>query len=138
MAAIRSKDTGPELALRQALRSEGILGYRCHHPRLPGKPDVVFMRWKLAVFVDGAYWHGHPDHFRFEKLSPYWNAKVRRTQERDRLQEQELHKLGYRVLRFWDFEIWADPALCAFAVSTALTALGRPPPRNPTPIPLSP
>src|SRR5689334_4014204 len=84
MAAIRSRNTRPELMLRAALRSRGLTGYRCHHPRLPGKPDITFTRWRLVVAVDGAFWHGHPDHFTFGSLGDYWDEKVRRTQERDR------------------------------------------------------
>ena len=63
MAAIRSKNTGSELALRAALRAAGATGYRVHFKGLLSRPDVVFTRWKVAVFVDGAFWHGHPDHF---------------------------------------------------------------------------
>src|SRR6188472_4274625 len=83
MAAIRSKDTQPELALRRALHSRGIRGWRCHQRGVAGKPDLAFTRWRVAVFVDGAFWHGHPDHFKFGR-GGYWDAKIARTQERDR------------------------------------------------------
>ncbi len=63
MAAIRSKDTKPELAMRAALRRAGATGYRLHRRDIPGRPDAAFIRWKVAVFVDGAFWHGHPDHW---------------------------------------------------------------------------
>jgi DNA mismatch endonuclease, patch repair protein len=125
MAAIRSRDTRPELALRSALRAIGLLGYRCHHPGLPGKPDIVFTRWKVAVFVDGAYWHGHPDHFTFGKLGDYWDQKIRRTQERDAAQHAALSELGFEVVRFWDFEVKADPAECAARLAEMLSRRGR-------------
>ncbi len=61
MAAIRSKNTKPELALRKALREVGATGYRLHRKDVPGRPDLAFIRWKVAVFVDGVFfWHGHP------------------------------------------------------------------------------
>src|SRR5438874_13409125 len=67
MARIRSRNTTPELALRRALFAQGVRGWRCHAKRLPGKPDLAFTRWRIAVFVDGCFWHGHPDFFTFGK-----------------------------------------------------------------------
>jgi DNA mismatch endonuclease, patch repair protein len=120
MAAIRSRDTRPEIALRRALRARGLLGYRCHHRHLPGKPDIAFTRWSLAVFIDGAFWHGHPEHFKFGKLGDYWDEKVQRTQERDREQERTLREMGFEVIRFWDFEVKADANACAKQVGRRL------------------
>jgi DNA mismatch endonuclease, patch repair protein len=120
MAAIRSRDTRPEIALRRALRARGLLGYRCHERRLPGKPDIAFTRWRLAVFIDGAFWHGHPDHFCFGTLGDYWDEKIRRTQERDRQQEADLRDAGFEILRFWDFDVKADPNACAKQVEERL------------------
>jgi DNA mismatch endonuclease (patch repair protein) len=120
MAAIRSKDTGPEHALRRALRENRLTGYRCHFRALPGKPDIVFTRWRVAVFVDGAFWHGHPDYFTFDKLGSYWDEKIRRTQMRDSEQAAALRAAGYEVLRFWDFEVEAGPDDCAAAVRAAI------------------
>lgn len=125
MAAIRSRNTKPELLLRQALRAEGLVGYRCHHPRLPGKPDIVFTRWRVVALVDGVYWHGHPDHFTFGR-DDYWDTKVRRTQERDRIQEQELQEMGYTVLRFWDLDVKQDVAACVRLIRDALRENGAP------------
>jgi DNA mismatch endonuclease, patch repair protein len=125
MAAIRSRNTGPEVALRRALRAAGLVGYRCHHPGLPGKPDIAYTRWGVAVFVDGAYWHGHPDHFTFGKLGDYWDEKVRRTQQRDRDQERALMTAGYDVIRIWDFEVKKDADACAMTVAEVLKTRGR-------------
>ena len=116
MAAIRSKDTKPERALRSALRASGLTGYRCHHSLLPGKPDIAFTRWRVAVFIDGAFWHGHPDHFTFGALGSYWDEKMRKTQARDSEQAAALRAADYEVVRFWDFEVEGDPAACAAAV----------------------
>jgi DNA mismatch endonuclease, patch repair protein len=126
MARIRSKDTKPELAIRRGLFALGVRGWRCHTSALPGRPDLAFTRWKVAVFVDGAFWHGHPDHFTFGKSGDYWDAKIARTQERDRLANEELYRQGWAVLRFWDFEIRDDPAACLAQVVSALEKAGRP------------
>jgi DNA mismatch endonuclease, patch repair protein len=105
MARIRSKDTKPELLLRRALWAAGARGWRCHAKCVPGKPDLAFTRHKIAVFVDGRFWHGHPDFFTPGKSGDYWDAKIARTQERDRLANQALAANGWQVLRFWDFEV---------------------------------
>src|SRR4051812_22875017 len=105
MSRIRSRDTKPELALRKGLWSQGIRGWRCHPRAVPGKPDIAFTRWRLAVFVDGRFWHGHPEFFTPGKSGAYWDAKIVRTQERDRAADAALAEAGWRVLRFWDFEV---------------------------------
>jgi DNA mismatch endonuclease (patch repair protein) len=124
MAAIRSRDTRVELALRRALRERGLFGYRCHQGALPGKPDIAFTRWRVAIFIDGAFWHGHPDHFTFGKLGDYWDEKVARTQRRDREQQRALEALGYTVLRFWDFAVKSDLEDCAADIERVLTERG--------------
>src|SRR5437762_2599575 len=88
MAAIRSKNTKPERLVREELCRRGLTGYRVHS-RLPGRPDIAFTRWRVAVFTDGAFWHGHPDHSR-PNATEYWRAKIARTQERDRLADANL------------------------------------------------
>jgi DNA mismatch endonuclease, patch repair protein len=123
MAAIRSKNTKPELALRRALFAAGARGWRCHIAGLPSKPDIAFTRWKLAIFVDGAFWHGHPDHFTFGKSGEYWDAKIARTQDRDRAANEALADEGWLVLRFWDFEIREQPVLCVSRVLETLAVL---------------
>jgi DNA mismatch endonuclease (patch repair protein) len=125
MAAIRSRNTRAELVLRHALRRRGLTGYRCHHPDLPGKPDLVFTRWRIAIFIDGAFWHGHPEHFTFGKLGKYWDVKIRRTQKRDREQELALVALGYTIQRFWDFEVKEDVGRCASTIEALLRGRGR-------------
>jgi DNA mismatch endonuclease (patch repair protein) len=105
MAGIRTRDTAPELALRRALWAAGLRGWRCNRRDLPGRPDLAFSKAKLAVFVDGAFWHGHPSKFEPGKSGPFWDEKICRNQARDRAVDQELSGLGWRVLRVWDFEI---------------------------------
>lgn len=122
MAAIRSKNTKPEIALRMALRQLGCSGYRLHRNDIPGRPDIAFIGKRLAVFVDGAYWHGHPDHWHPETASAYWLAKITRNRERDLAANDALVSQGWRVIRLWDFEVMADPVGCAAQVATHLLA----------------
>jgi len=132
MARIRSRDTKPELALRRALYAGGVRGWRCHARTLPGKPDLVFTRWKVAVFVDGCFWHGHPDFFTPGKSGAYWDAKIARTKERDREANEALQLARWRVIRLWDFEIQEDLARCVSRIEALLSAAGRP--SSPAPV----
>jgi DNA mismatch endonuclease (patch repair protein) len=121
MARIRSRDTGPELSLRRALFAAGLRGWRCNVRGLPGRPDVAFARSQVAVFCDGRYWHGHPDFFTFGKSGSYWDAKIARTQERDQEANAELQRLGWQVIRLWDFEIEENLGDCVSRVVQAVT-----------------
>src|SRR4051812_39601242 len=120
MSRIRTRDTKPELMLRRALFAEGARGWRCHTKALPGRPDVAFTRWKVAIFVDGCFWHGHPDFFTPGKSGAYWDAKIERTKERDRVANETLRARGWTVLRFWDFEVEDDLERCVSEVVGAL------------------
>jgi DNA mismatch endonuclease, patch repair protein len=120
MSRIRSKDTKPELALRRALWAAGVRGWRVHAKKLPGKPDLAFTRRRVAVFVDGCFWHGHPDHFTPGKSGAYWDAKIARTQERDLLANAALEADGWAVVRLWDFEVEGDVLGCVRRVMAAL------------------
>ena len=122
MARIRSKDTKPELALRRALWAAGARGWRCHPKTVPGKPDLAFTRKRIAIFVDGRFWHGHPDYFTFGKSGSYWDAKIARTKERDQLANQALAAEGWTVLRFWDFEVERELENCVAAVLLAIAS----------------
>jgi DNA mismatch endonuclease (patch repair protein) len=126
MARFTSMDTGSELALRRALRLQGTLGYRLHLRELPGRPDVAFTRWKVAVFVDGEFWHGHPSAFVFGAKGPYWDQKILRNQARDESTNKKLVDLGWIVVRIWDRDVHRDPDAAASRVGAALTAAGRP------------
>ena len=119
MSRVRVRDTAPELLLRRALWAAGVRGYRLHVAKLPGKPDVAFIGPKLAVFVDGAFWHGHPDYYHGQS-GPFWDAKIQTNRERDARVNAELEALGWEVLRLWDFEVEKDAAGCVARVSAAL------------------
>lgn len=130
MSRIRSKDTKPELALRRGLYAAGIRGWRCHPKHVAGRPDVAFTRRQVAIFVDGRFWHGHPDFFTPGKSGDYWDAKIARTQERDRIATQALTAAGWVVLRFWDFEVEDDLSRVIAEVAAALEL--RPLPADPS------
>jgi DNA mismatch endonuclease, patch repair protein len=120
MARVRSKDTGPELALRRALWRIGVRGWRCHRKTLPGKPDLAFGRARVAVFVDGGFWHGHPSKWWPGRSGPYWDAKIGRNIVRDRAADEALTAMGWRVVRLWDFDVTADPDAAAARVRSEL------------------
>ena len=122
MSRIRSTDTKPEVALRRALWALGVRGWRCNKRSLPGRPDISFGPSKVAVFVDGRFWHGHPDFFTFGKSGEYWDKKIARTQERDRIADERLAELGWSVMRFWDFEIEENAMKCAAMIQDRVKA----------------
>lgn len=107
MSRIRGRNTKPELALRRALWVAG-LRYRIHYPMV-GKPDIVFVRRKIAVFVDGCFWHGCPEHATHPKTNArFWAAKLEGNRKRDQRITAELEAEGWRVLRFWEHELKED------------------------------
>lgn len=113
MRANRGKDTGLELRLRRALWAAGLRGYRKNFPKLPGRPDVVWVGRRLAVFVHGCFWHGCPHCGRYRLPATnreYWRLKVESNQARDARVRSELEALGYTVLVLWECEVGKDPA----------------------------
>lgn len=118
MSAVKSKDTRPELMLRRALWHENMR-YRVNFKNLPGKPDIVFTKYKIAVFVDGDFWHGHNWALRgmssfeeeLEGYSDYWRTKLLRNIERDKENDLLLRSMGWTVIRFWESEIKKDVEL---------------------------
>lgn len=113
MIANRSKDTIPERAVRSLLHARG-LRYRTHlrpEPTLRRTADIVFTRSRIAVFIDGCFWHGCPEHFVMPKSNPdYWLPKLKGNQRRDRETTSALNDAGWMVLRFWEHERPADVA----------------------------
>ncbi len=126
MSAIKSRDTRPELALRKELWRRG-LRYRKNYKRLPGKPDIVFLGVRLAVFCDGDFWHGHNWAIRgygsleeeLRRYSKAWAGKIARNIQRDARVDQELEAMGWRVLRIWESEIKEDVKRCGDRVEYA-------------------
>ena len=121
MRSNKSKDTKPELMLRKELWRRG-LRYRKNYKSLAGKPDIVFLRAQIAVFVDGKMWHGYDwerQKHDFKSHQDFWIPKIEHNMERDFEVTQDLIELGWLVLRFWDFEIKRDVTACADKIEQA-------------------
>ena len=108
MAAIRSKDTGPEMMVRSLIHRMGYR-FRLHAKDLPGKPDLVFRSHRKAIFVHGCFWHQHPkancsDSRRPKSNTGYWQQKLDRNVERDASHLAALSKMKWKVLVVWDCE----------------------------------
>lgn len=110
MSRIRAKNTKPELLLRKYLFKRG-LRYRLHVRTLPGAPDLVFPGRKVAVFVDGCFWHGHPGCKKAttpKTNTDYWRAKIEGNQARDRAVNATLLSRGWHVIRVWECELSSE------------------------------
>lgn len=114
MQAVKTAGTGPEIAVRRALRALGY-GYRLNAADLPGRPDVVFRGRSKVIFVHGCYWHGHGcAKGRLPKSHlDYWQPKIRANRERDARNVMELRRNGWSVLTIWQCEIRDETALAA-------------------------
>lgn len=124
MSRIRDKNTRPEILLRSALHRLG-LRFRVHASTLPGKPDIVFPKYRTAVFVHGCYWHRHEGcHLTTTptKNREFWLEKFKANVERDKRQQSELLQIGWFVLIVWECEIKSDLAGAASRVVQALAA----------------
>lgn len=119
MARVRSYDTKPERVLRSALHRIG-LRFRKHVRDLPGRPDAVFVRARVAVFVDGDFWHGYRFPQWSSTLPEYWRTKITRNRLRDRRNFAALRRRGWKVVRVWEHDINRDVALCVLRVSQAV------------------
>ena len=105
MSQIKGKDTKPEVILRKQLYARGIRGYRIHY-KLSGKPDIVFLKKKIAIFVDGCFWHKCPLCFVKPKTrAKFWTKKIESNIKRDTTVKELLEKEGWIVLRIWEHEI---------------------------------
>lgn len=108
MSRIRGRDTLPELAVRRLVWAKG-LRYRTKS-KLPGRPDMVFSSARLAVFVDGCFWHKCPIHSVAPKQhAEFWRVKINGNVQRDKRVTSELKRLGWSVMRIWEHRIEADP-----------------------------
>ena len=106
MACVKSgKNKSTELRFISILKSKGIAGWRRHYP-LTGRPDFVFPRLKIAVFIDGCFWHRCPKHCRLPSSNiNYWNEKIEKNKIRDRKITKVLKMKDWRVIRIWEHEI---------------------------------
>jgi len=120
MAAIRSKDTKPEMIVRRGLWKRGFR-YRLNHKRLPGHPDLVLRKYRTCIFVNGCFWHGHHINLQFDDLQftisnsgcckipktnrEFWVAKIRRNKERDKEEQRRLAEMGWHCITVWECEL---------------------------------
>ncbi len=120
MSRVKSKDTTIETRIRSALHRRG-LRFRKHVRDLPGRPDIVFRTAKVAVFIDGDFWHG----FRFEQwkttLSPFWQDKIEKNRRRDKKNHELLKESGWRVIRLWQHDIENNIEQCLKKVEQAVS-----------------
>ena len=119
MAAIRNKDTKPEMIVRRGLWKRGFR-YRLNHKRLPGHPDLVLRKYRTCIFVNGCFWHGHLVETNQVESSEcckipstnrnFWVAKIRRNKERDKEEQKELAAMGWHCITVWECEL--KPSKC--------------------------
>ncbi|MEV1043779.1 very short patch repair endonuclease [Streptomyces sp. NPDC049916] len=125
MQAIRSRDTQPERLIRRLVHAQG-LRYRVAAKPLPDlrrTADLVFRPVRVAVFIDGCYWHGCPEHYVSPKTNAgYWSEKVARNVARDRDTDERLSQAGWTVLRFWEHE---SPDMCADKIARTVEGIRR-------------
>ena len=103
MASIRGKDTKPEMIVRRGLHRRGFR-FRLHSRSLPGRPDLILPRYRIAIFVHGCFWHGHDcPLFRWPRTrKDFWRGKIEGNRERDRSAVEQLHGMGWRTLTIWE------------------------------------
>jgi len=104
MSRNKGKDTSIELQVRSAIHKRG-LRFRKHYKGLPGNPDLVFIKAKVAVFIDGDFWHGYRFPIWKNQLSDFWKNKISTTRDRDRRNHNKIRKMGWSVIRIWEHEI---------------------------------
>lgn len=107
MSRVKTKDTDLEVVVRSQLHRRG-LRFRKHVKTLPGKPDIVFPKSRVAVFVDGDFWHGYDFEELKPKLSPFWQEKIGKNIKRDNRNFTALEEMGWIVVRIWKHEIKKD------------------------------
>jgi DNA mismatch endonuclease, patch repair protein len=122
MSRIKGVNTSTELLLRKSLYGLGMR-YRLNVSKLPGKPDIVFNKYKVVIFVDGEFWHGYKWKKKRQRIKTnreYWVKKIEGNMRRDKKNNKLLHGMGYVVLRFWDSEIKTDLDCCLQKIMAVL------------------
>ena len=106
MSRIRSKDTKPEKMLRSRLHMQGYR-FRLHHKDLPGKPDIVFPKYKIVVFVHGCFWHGHNCSFAHTSKSNkvFWQNKIQINKKRDKKRVRQIKNIGWNSVTVWECQV---------------------------------
>ncbi len=122
MSRIRSKDTGPEKAMRAALGAAGVRGYRLQYVKAPGKPDIAFVGRRVAVFIHGCFWHScpHCQPRRPKTHKKFWTEKLDRNTARDKRNVRALRKAGWSVVAVWGCRLKKNPQAQVRRVQKAL------------------
>ena len=111
MSRIKGKNTTPERIVVRELKKKN-LKFKQHIRNLPGSPDIVFPSKKIAIFIDGDFWHGWRFSLWKHKLSQKWQEKIQKNRERDQRNLQKLRRDGWKVLRIWEHQVEKDPEIC--------------------------
>ena len=119
MSRVRNRDTNLEAIIRSGLHARG-LRFQKHVKGLPGTPDIVFSKVKVAVFIDGDFWHGYRFPAWEHKLKDFWREKISKNRKRDQKNFRKLRKMGWRVIRIWQHEIKADSESCIVKIISAV------------------
>jgi len=123
MKKIKSTGTSPEISLGKEIWKRGYR-YRKHYKKIPGKPDFVFVKGRVAVFIDGEFWHGFNWEEKKQKIKSnrdYWLPKIERNIKRDKENNKSLKKMGWVVIRFWEKEVKKDLIGCADIIERILS-----------------
>jgi len=119
MSRIKGKDTSLEVRVRSALHRRG-LRFRKHVKELPGRPDIVFSKARVAVFVDGDFWHGYRFPSWEDKVSDFWKKKINKNRERDAANHRRLRRMEWTVIRLWQHEVEKDFDACIDRILAAV------------------
>src|SRR5437588_10873309 len=120
MSNVKLRDGSLEVIVRSELHKRGYR-FRKHVKSLPGSPDAVFPREKIAIFIDGDFWHGYRLPTWEHKLNDFWKQKIRANRKRDQKNFLKLRRMGWRVIRIWQHEIRENPTRCTERIAALVT-----------------
>jgi DNA mismatch endonuclease (patch repair protein) len=124
MSLIRSTNTKPELALRKLVSANVYphgYRYKIHYKKLPGRPDIVFVGRKIAIFMDGTFWHGHTiAKIQTRPTDDFWRKKIENNMARDKRVNYRLKKLGWKIIRIWEHDLKKSPQKVLTRIMRAL------------------
>ena len=119
MSRVKNKDTDIEKLVRSELHKRGYR-FRKHVKKVPGSPDIVFSKSKVAVFIDGDFWHGYRFPAWEYKVSDFWKKKIRKNRERDQKNFETLRRMGWKIIRLWKHQVKGDIQVCLNKIISAI------------------
>lgn len=125
MSRIKSKNTRPEILLRKALWKRNLRGYRIHYEKVAGTPDIAFTKYKIAIFIDGDFWHGYNWEDKKEKIKSnrqYWIPKIEKNIVKDEEVNYKLLYTDWTVVRFWEHEVLKNIDYCISTIVEEINA----------------